>query len=93
MHLQPTKFQLVEMYLLNSLSNCGTRAETGKIQSTVSKAVGEPPFMLAISVYSAICDAISSVANYRTWPELDAPATPERVLRAIHALKDLEYIA
>ena len=58
-----------------------------------SKAVGEPPFMLAISVYSAICDAISSVANYRTWPELDAPATPERILRAIHALKDLEYIA
>ena len=58
-----------------------------------SKAVGEPPFMLAISVYSAICDAISSVTNYRTWPELDAPATPERVLQAIHALKDSENTA
>lgn len=56
-----------------------------------SKAVGEPPFMLAISVYSAVCDAISSVTNYRTWPELDAPATPERVLNAIHALKDSGY--
>lgn len=48
-----------------------------------SKAVGEPPFMLAISVWSAIRNAISSVANYRFNPQLDTPATPEKVLAAV----------
>ena len=48
-----------------------------------SKAVGEPPLMLAISVFSAISDAISSLTDYQRWPKLDAPATPERVLMAI----------
>ncbi len=46
-----------------------------------SKAVGEPPLMLAISVFAAIRDAIASVANYNTFPPLNAPATPEEVLR------------
>ncbi|WP_448554722.1 xanthine dehydrogenase molybdopterin binding subunit [Thalassotalea montiporae] len=50
-----------------------------------SKAVGEPPFMLAISVWSAIRDAVSSVANYQCKPRLDTPATPERVLAAVQA--------
>jgi len=45
-----------------------------------SKAVGEPPLMLAISVHSAINQAIASVAPSRSVPPLDAPATPERVL-------------
>lgn len=48
-----------------------------------SKAVGEPPLMLAISVWAAIRDAISSLANYSISPRLDTPATPERVLQAI----------
>ncbi|WP_221796700.1 xanthine dehydrogenase molybdopterin binding subunit [Oceanobacter mangrovi] len=48
-----------------------------------SKAVGEPPFMLAISVWSALRDAISSLSNYSISPDLDAPATPERVLKAV----------
>lgn len=48
-----------------------------------SKAVGEPPFMLAISVWSALRDAISSLADYRISPDLDTPATPERVFWAI----------
>ena len=51
-----------------------------------SKAVGEPPLMLGISVFSAISDAISSVSNYKECPQLDAPATPERVLMAIQNL-------
>ncbi|RLT92071.1 xanthine dehydrogenase molybdopterin binding subunit [Ketobacter sp.] len=50
-----------------------------------SKAVGEPPFMLAISVWSALRDAISSVADYNINPPLDTPATPERVFWAIQA--------
>ena len=48
-----------------------------------SKGVGEPPLMLAISVWSAIRDAVSSLTGYRFSPRLDTPATPERVLWAI----------
>ena len=45
-----------------------------------SKAVGEPPFMLAISVHEALGMAISGccVGKYR--PRLNSPATPERLL-------------
>ena len=53
-----------------------------------SKAVGEPPFMLGISVWSALKDAISSVSDYKLSPALDTPATPERVLWAVEAMKD-----
>ncbi|MBU2965313.1 xanthine dehydrogenase molybdopterin binding subunit [Amphritea sp. 2_MG-2023] len=52
-----------------------------------SKAVGEPPFMLGISVYCAIKDAISSLSDYRISPALDTPATPERVLWAVQAIQ------
>jgi xanthine dehydrogenase large subunit len=48
-----------------------------------SKAVGEPPLMLAISAFSAISDAIAAIGEHRIRPLLDAPATPERVLAAI----------
>ncbi len=52
-----------------------------------SKAVGEPPLMLGISVFRAISDAIASLADYRLLPALNAPATPERVLLAIEELR------
>ena len=58
----------------------------GNVEPTInrSKAVGEPPFMLAISVFSAISHAIGAVSpERRAVPELDAPATPERVLAAV----------
>ena len=48
-----------------------------------SKAVGEPPLMLALSAFHALRDAIASVADPRLVPRLDAPATPQRVLAAI----------
>jgi xanthine dehydrogenase large subunit len=50
-----------------------------------SKAVGEPPFMLAISVYEALRDAIGTTRPGCTPIHLDTPATPERVLNAILA--------
>jgi xanthine dehydrogenase large subunit len=46
-----------------------------------SKAVGEPPFMLALSVFHAIRDAVAAAGE--THPELSAPATPEAILGAI----------
>ena len=51
-----------------------------------SKAVGEPPLMLAISVLHALSDAIASVAGHKHCPRLDPPATPECVLKAIEDL-------
>ena len=51
-----------------------------------SKAVGEPPVMLAISVYCAILRAVGSL-NPTKLPPLDAPATPEMILRACRAME------
>lgn len=48
-----------------------------------SKAVGEPPLMLAISVWCALRDACASVANYKLMPKLSVPATPEQVYYCI----------
>lgn len=48
-----------------------------------SKAVGEPPFMLAISVVSALRQAVSAFGVGQHPVQLDLPATPEAVLRAI----------
>jgi xanthine dehydrogenase large subunit len=51
-----------------------------------SKAVGEPPLMLAISVWAAIYDAVASLNPGRI-PTLDAPATPEAIMRAVKAMR------
>ncbi|MEA3029465.1 MAG: xanthine dehydrogenase large subunit [Sphingomonadales bacterium] len=52
-----------------------------------SKAVGEPPLMLAISVFSALTQAVAAAAPGKGLPKLDAPATPERILASIDELK------
>ena len=52
-----------------------------------SKAVGEPPLMLAISVWLAIRDAVSRTVGYRHLPALDAPATPEAILNAVDEIR------
>ncbi len=56
-----------------------------------SKAVGEPPFMLAISVFEALRDAVAQVNPYGLNSDqikLEAPATAENILRAIASLSD-----
>ncbi|NRQ15729.1 xanthine dehydrogenase molybdopterin binding subunit [Ensifer sesbaniae] len=62
---------------------------SSNVEKTIgrSKAVGEPPFMLPISVLEALSMAVASVADYRECPRLDAPATPERVLMAVERLR------
>ena len=52
-----------------------------------SKAVGEPPLMLGISVLHALRDAIAATAGYTLSPRLDAPATAEAVLASIDELR------
>jgi xanthine dehydrogenase large subunit len=53
-----------------------------------SKAVGEPPLLLAFSVFFAIRDAIASLGEGRINPPLRAPATPEAILDAVEAVQE-----
>ncbi len=50
-----------------------------------SKAVGEPPLMLAISVHSAINQVIAGKLGGDTLPSLNTPATPEAILNCLYA--------
>jgi xanthine dehydrogenase large subunit len=52
-----------------------------------SKAVGEPPFMLAMSVVEALSMAVASVADYAHAPRLDTPLTPERLLMGVERMR------
>jgi xanthine dehydrogenase large subunit len=52
-----------------------------------SKAVGEPPICLAMSVVEALSMAVASVADYKVAPNLDMPLTPERVLMGVERMK------
>ncbi len=62
--------------------------DSPNVEATIyhSKAVGEPPLMLGISVWSALRDAVSSLSDYTVSPRMDPPATPECVLRAIQSI-------
>jgi xanthine dehydrogenase large subunit len=55
---------------------------TANVRGT--KAVGEPPLLLAISAWTAINNALSQLPLYKTtYPQIKIPATNERVLRAM----------
>ena len=53
-----------------------------------SKAVGEPPFMLGISAFMALSDALSAAAP-GPYPALDAPATPEQLMMTLQKMRGL----
>jgi len=73
----PTCSDLAPDFRVQLLQNVANREDT----IYRSKAVGEPPLMLAISAFHAIRDAIAT--DEQPLPDLQAPATPESVLRAI----------
>jgi len=73
----PTCSDLAPDFRVQLLQNSANREDT----IYRSKAVGEPPLMLGISAFHAIRDAIAS--DDMPLPNLQAPATPEAVLRAI----------
>ncbi len=52
-----------------------------------SKAVGEPPFMLAFSAWLAIKDAISAVGNHKHEPSFQLPANNEQILLLCEGIK------
>jgi xanthine dehydrogenase large subunit len=72
----PTSSDVPADFRVQLMQSEGNREET----IHRSKAVGEPPLMLALSAFFAIRDAIANDNNPR--PQLTAPATPEAVLRA-----------
>jgi xanthine dehydrogenase large subunit len=59
----------------------------GNVMDTIyrSKAVGEPPLILPISVWCAVMDAVASIKP-GVVPKLNAPATPENILRAVESI-------
>ena len=77
----PTAFDLPEDFRVSLFENSNREDTIWR-----SKAVGEPPLMLGISVFAAIADAIHSTAPGRPVP-LDAPATPEAILWAVQAVR------
>ncbi|MCH8059395.1 MAG: molybdopterin-dependent oxidoreductase, partial [Proteobacteria bacterium] len=76
----PTCSDLPTDFRVELLENAANREDT----IYRSKAVGEPPLMLCFSVFHAIRDAIACAD--RPLPDLQAPATPEAVLRAVEGL-------
>jgi xanthine dehydrogenase large subunit len=73
----PTCSDLASDFRVQLLSDVANREKT----IYRSKAVGEPPLMLALSAFHAIRDAIAG--DDACAPDLEAPATPENVLRAL----------
>jgi xanthine dehydrogenase large subunit len=71
-----------------AIANVALLERTANREATIhrSKAVGEPPLMLAISVLHAIRDACAAALPAGATLDLPAPATPETVLRAIASL-------
>jgi len=77
----PTAFDVPEDFRVALWQSKGNR------EATIyrSKAVGEPPVMLATSVFSAIFHAVASLKPGMV-PQLDAPATPEAILKAVTSM-------
>jgi xanthine dehydrogenase large subunit len=78
----PTCSDLAPDFRVELLQNSANREKT----IYRSKAVGEPPLMLALSAFFALRDAIAD--EVRVLPDLSAPATPEAILRALQGVAD-----
>lgn len=80
-------------YKIPAVHDCPPRLtvhlfDNRNVEDTIhrSKAVGEPPFMLAMSVFFALQDAVAAALPAGQLPQLQAPATPEAILRALGRL-------
>ena len=77
----PTASDVPENFTTKLWESDGNKANT----IYRSKAVGEPPVMLALSVFSAIYDAVASL-DPGILPDLHAPATPETIMKAVASM-------
>ena len=86
----PSTYKIPAVSDIPKIFNVEIFKEGINIEKVVNKAktTGEPPLMLAMSVFYAIKDAIASVGNYNIIPEIDAPATPEKILMSINKIKN-----
>ena len=74
----PASSDVPPVFNVSLVDNKSFRAET----PYWSKAVGEPPLILAVSVHQALIEAVTAARKSGDRAGLDAPATPERVLMA-----------
>ena len=79
----PTIGDAPQLFNVELLSNTPNPSPTIKR----SKAVGEPPLMLALSAWCALRDAIAAAGDYRCFPRLNAPATAEEILRCVDEVR------
>jgi xanthine dehydrogenase large subunit len=79
----PTCSDLPVDFRVTMLESAANREET----IHRSKAVGEPPLMLCLSVFHAVKDAVASIDDYEQSPCLNAPTTPESILKSIDELQ------
>jgi len=79
----PTTYKIPAITDVPRVFNVNTYANSDNVQNIRrSKAVGEPPLMMAISVWAAVKNALSYVRPGHA-PELTLPATGEEILRAL----------
>ncbi len=74
----PTASDLPEVFNVRLYDNANVEDSIHR-----SKAVGEPPFMLALSVFQALRDAVGATLPAGSQVKLSAPATPEAILAAL----------
>jgi xanthine dehydrogenase large subunit len=87
--VNPASYKIPAVGDTPAIFNVELLPDSPNVEATIfhSKAVGEPPLMLGISVWSALRDAVCSLGDYRYSPCFDAPATPERVLKACEEIR------
>ncbi len=89
----PTTYKIPNIQDLPDVFNVDCIAnDTNRVNIRSSKAVGEPPLLLAISVWCAIKNALSYVSNGAI-PKLDAPATGEEILMRLTELRNAQRVA
>ena len=81
----PSTYKIPNVQDIPRIFNAKLMPNEGNIKNVRgTKAVGEPPLLLALSVWMAIADALKALPQYQAdYPQLQIPATQEVVLRAI----------
>ncbi|HOY32987.1 MAG TPA: xanthine dehydrogenase molybdopterin binding subunit [Bacteroidales bacterium] len=79
----PTVQDIPEIFNIHLLENAANYNTIRK-----SKAVGEPPFILAFSVWMALRYAVAAAGNHQTDPDLPIPATNEKIALAVENIRN-----
>jgi len=90
----PATYKIPAISDMPAIFNVDILNDSPNEEATVlrSKAVGEPPLMLAISAFAAIRDAIGATVEHALCPPLNAPATPEEVLRVCTLVQKMKPV-